>query len=70
MRTASTFYGGRARVANFTLDQLEDFLGKPIILLQWYRVADKTHHELTVRDLPPAAITAIVNFINNHWEGA
>jgi hypothetical protein len=56
-------------VASFTLDEMEDFLGKPIILLSWYKRSDQTYHSLSVRDLPPAAITAVIAFINNHWDG-
>lgn len=55
-------------MANFTLAQIEDLIGTPIILLTYYRRADNTHHHFSLRDLPPLAQVALVAWINLHWD--
>lgn len=53
-------------MANLTLQQLEDFLGNPIVILQL--VHPQTHKviELTLESLPPTAQAVVLQFINSH----
>lgn len=53
-------------MANFTLAQLEDMLGNPIVLLQLERRDNHRIVEVTIESLPPAAQAAVLQFINNH----
>lgn len=53
-------------MATVTLQQLEDALGSPIVLLEVYDRRDKTYHEFTLEQLPAAAINAVLQFIANH----
>lgn len=53
-------------MANLTLDQWEDRLGLPIVLLQLYDPTLKQWFQLRVRDLPLTGIAYILQFINQH----
>jgi len=53
-------------VANFTLQQLEDFLGVPIVLFSFWNSNQKKVIEITLEGLPQTAQQAVITFINNH----
>lgn len=53
-------------MANFTLQQLEDILGVPIVLFSAYDPRVKKMVEVTIESLPPTAQAAVIQFINNH----
>jgi hypothetical protein len=49
-----------------TIEQLEDELGLPIVLLTSQDPVTHAPVSLKLRDLPPIAIVFIVNWINDH----
>ncbi len=53
-------------MANFTLQQLEQLVGQPIVLLSFWRDDQKKLVEVTIESLPAAAQAAVLQFINNH----
>lgn len=53
-------------MANYTWAQIEDFAGTPIIIFTFWNPNTKKLVEITIESLPPAAQTAVLQFINNH----
>lgn len=48
-----------------TIDQLEDELGLPIVLLTAWDPTTQKHVRLLLRDLPPVAIAVVVAWLND-----
>lgn len=48
-----------------TIEQLEDQMGLPIVLLVYIDPVTKAHTEFRLRDLPLTGIAAIVNWLND-----
>ncbi len=51
---------------DLTLDQWEDHLGLPIVLLSGWNPATQQFDQLRVRDLPATAIAVILRWLNAH----
>lgn len=53
-------------MAAFTLQDLQSFLGTPIVLLTVFRKDTQRFVQLTIEDLPPTQQQFVINWINNH----
>jgi hypothetical protein len=49
-----------------TIEELEDELGLPIVLLSGIRFSDKQAVVFRLRDLPPSGILAVVAWLNQN----